>query len=139
MYLKAKKDKDGYWRAKTQKNGKWNRFSIHRLLVFYFKPEVWQADLVVNHKNHNRSDNRLENLEMISGERNNSDRDRAKCSSIYQGVHYRKGEQKWYASARVHGNLYHLGLFDLEIEAARARDKFIIEHKLDRVLNFKPE
>ena len=140
IYIKVKKDKKGYWRACINKLGKMNHFLLHRLLIEYFKPEIWQADLVVNHINHNRSDNRLENLEMISGERNASDRDRTNLSSIYQGVHYRKGAQKWAACARVHkGDSDHLGLFDLEIEAARCRDKFIIEHKLDRVLNFKPE
>ena len=139
IYIKVKKDKKGYWRACINKLGKMNHFLLHRLLIEYFKPEIWQADLVVNHINHNRSDNRLENLEMISGERNASDRDRAKCSSIYHGVHYHKSAQKWAACARVYGNLYHLGYFDLEIEAARCRDKFIIEHKLDRILNFKSE
>ncbi len=64
-------------------------------------------------------------------------RNRRKCSptktSIYLGVSKQTG-YKWIAGVKVKGNQIHLGSFNTEIEAAKARDSYI---KKEGLLNFK--
>ena len=47
---------------------------------------------------------------------------RKNCSSIYKGVCFHKALQKWMAYIQINGKLTHLGLFKMEIDAARAYD-----------------
>ena len=54
-------------------NGKTKKFYVHRLVANAFLDKPDGIDLVVNHKNHNTSDNRVENLEWIPRADNCSD------------------------------------------------------------------
>lgn len=64
-------------------------------------------------------------------------RNRRKCSpiktSMYIGVSKQPG-YKWVANVRIKGKPIHLGSFDTELEAAKARDSYIQQKGL---LNFK--
>ena len=61
--LKTAKDKNGYLLGCLWKDGKQRTKRIHRLVMLAF---VGESDLHVNHKNGDKSDNRLNNLEYCS-------------------------------------------------------------------------
>lgn len=75
--------------------------------------------LVVDHINNIPSDNRLENLQIIT-HRKNSSKDRKGGSSKFVGVYWDKQMSKWRARIYLKGKSKHLGLFDSEKEAANA-------------------
>ena len=61
----------GYLQVGLNKNGKRKRFFVHRLVAKAFL-ENTQNLLEVNHKNEDKADNRIENLEWCSREYNNN-------------------------------------------------------------------
>jgi hypothetical protein len=60
--VKFSRDTDGYMRVKIYTNGKIKSVSQHRILAEAFIPNT-MGKKEVNHKNGNKQDNRLENLE----------------------------------------------------------------------------
>lgn len=97
-----------------------------------FRPKV-----EINHKNANKLDCRLENLEYETKAMNSSLKgDRSGHSSRYNGVN--KMCKRWVARYRQDGTLVHIGCYDTEIEAARAHDSKVRELGLDRMINFPP-
>ncbi len=86
----------------------------------------YNHNLVVNHKNFIRTDNRLENLEIVTA-RENTNRKHLKSSSIYTGVCWDKNRKKWFSSIKFLGKDIFLGRFDCELEAKNAYDKKLIE------------
>ncbi len=48
-------------------------------------------------------------------------------SSSYTGVKWSREYQKWYSSLNEKGVTYHCGFFDIDREAARARDMKIVQ------------
>ncbi len=55
-----------YLRSDT---GKSRQMLVHRLVALLFLPHI-EGKLIVNHKNHNRTDSRLENLEWVTAREN---------------------------------------------------------------------
>lgn len=58
----------GYLRVTLYPSGK--TYSIHRLVALTFLKDSYSQDLVVNHKNGIKEDNRLSNLEWVTHKRN---------------------------------------------------------------------
>ena len=56
----------GYYCVGLSKNGNQKFLRIHRLLMQNFKPDEYEENLQVDHKNRIRADNRLENLRMVT-------------------------------------------------------------------------
>ena len=66
-YLKLQIDKKGYYKLGLYKNGKRKDFTAHRLVCLTF---IGKSNLQVNHKNGKKLDNRLCNLEYVTGAEN---------------------------------------------------------------------
>lgn len=60
--LTPKIDKDGYLRVVLQKDGKSRHFAVHRIVADAFVENPNNLPHI-NHKNENKKDNRMENLE----------------------------------------------------------------------------
>ena len=60
--LKPQKDKSGYMQVQLCKDGKHKAFYVHRLVAEAFIPNPYNLP-EVNHKNEDKTDNRVENLE----------------------------------------------------------------------------
>lgn len=70
-YMKTSIDKDGYptISLKNDRNG-YSHFGIHRLLMIAFYPIDNMENMQVNHKDGNKKNNNLDNLEWVTCEEN---------------------------------------------------------------------
>ena len=126
--LKPSSDYDGYLLVNLYDNGR-KMFKVHRLVLQTFLPI--EENKEVNHKNHIKNDNRLENLEWCSHSENNRFRKKWEgCSSQYRGVSWLKSHNKWRVKCSLDGEVIYLGLFDVEQEAGKAYNDFVIKHEL---------
>ena len=64
--LPIKINQNGYCAVKTEKG----HVAAHRLVLFTWRPIPNAEQLTVDHKNHNKRDNSLENLEWMTAEEN---------------------------------------------------------------------
>ncbi len=107
------KSRQGYIKIKIDRK----IYMAHRLAWFY-ATEKWPR-LLIDHKNRNKADNRIENLREAS----NSDN---KCSAIvrrsgkYRGVYLYRPTGRWQARITKNNTIYNLGLFDTQEEAYTA-------------------
>lgn len=97
-------------------------YTAHRLAWFYAHGE-WPENKI-DHRNGERSDNRLENLRSASNELNSQNRARAQSNnrSGLLGVSKKRG--KWTAEIISEGQKFRLGSFDTPEAAHRAYMQF---------------
>ncbi len=69
--LNLEKNHFGYILVKLHKNGKGKTYQVHRLVASAFIPN-WFEDEQVNHRDENKENNRVENLEWCSSKYNNN-------------------------------------------------------------------
>ena len=80
--------------------------------------------LVVDHIDHNGLDNRRANLRLCTKQQNNCNtRSFRHKTSKYKGVFKQKGLKKFRALTRCNRKSIHIGMFESEIDAAKAYDK----------------
>ena len=118
-YPKLSKTKKGYLKVMlTDLNGIRKGFFVHRLvLATYFK----ESKLQVNHKDGNKENNNLSNLEYVTNRQNVIHSiDKENTSSKFVGV-TKKGN-KWQCQKMINGKRTYLGLFNTEDEA---RQKYL--------------
>lgn len=125
--LKKRLIKTGYFSVVLSKDNKRKEISIHQLVAITFlnhKPNG-TSYLVVDHINNIKTDNRLENLQLISN-RKNCSKDK-KGTSKYTGVSWNKKRCKWVSQININRKVKNLGYFNCEYSAYLA-------YKLELVL-----
>lgn len=107
-----------YIKYKTVKLGlKGKNFKIHQLVAMAFLNHTpCGYKLVVDHKNDNPLDNRLENLQVVT-QRHNTCKSQGRYLSQYKGVTWCKTRKKWVAKIRIGNKHINLGRFTDEYEA----------------------
>lgn len=92
---------------------------MHRLIM-----EAENYDIVVDHINHNKKDNRKENLRLVNRKQNNWNRSIVNnYPSGRTGVHWDKSRNKWVARLKKEGKTHNLGRFENLEDAIKAREK----------------
>ena len=67
--IKYKVDKDGYFEVCFSENNQHKYLRVHRIVAKQFLPD-WDDSLFVNHKDLNKQNNNLTNLEMVTAQEN---------------------------------------------------------------------
>lgn len=115
---------NGYLMVTLSKNNIKNQISVHRLVAFTFisNPENKKC---VNHKDGNKQNNTLANLEWVTNRENSAHHFlKQNFSSSYVGVHWNKDNNKWRSSIRLGKKLIHLGYFSTEQDASIAYTQY---------------
>jgi hypothetical protein len=99
---------------------------MHRLMLD--APPFRAGGLQVDHINHDRLDNRRDNLRIVTGSGNAQNTTARPTSSRYRGVTFDKKRQCWIAQAKMRGHHYYLGGYAQEEEAAAVAAKWRIAH-----------
>lgn len=101
--------KDGYARVRFNKKD----YLAHRLAWFFYYEKWPSKDL--DHKNGNRSDNRIENLREATSRENASNRTVHRNGKLLGAT---KINKKWQSNIQIFKKLIHLGRFHTEQEAS---------------------
>lgn len=117
---------NGYWKI-------WNNkkcILIHRYLYEKYYNIKLNPKQQINHKNHCRNDNRIQNLELVNNQQNSQYKSKnnfINSSSKYKGVSWDRNAQKWTAQITVNCKKEHLGCYSSEYEAKDAYNKRALE------------
>ena len=108
----------GYARRDIRIGGKRKRIYMHRAILGLGFGDNYQVD----HINLNRLDNRRCNVRICTAGQNRANREKQKNgkASKYKGVWWQKQNHNWCAEITANGQKYYLGVFNSEIEAAKA-------------------
>ena len=110
-------------------NGIQKRFTAHQLVAIAFLNHLpSKYNLVINHKNFDKLDNRVENLEIVTA-RENSNKKHLKSSSKYIGVSWYKKRNKWISTIFINGKLKNLGYFINEEDASIKYEQELLKIK----------
>ena len=116
-----KASKNHYYLAVTlRKEGKRKTFKVHQLVAMAFlNHEPCGMKLVVNHIDFNKTNNNVNNLEVIT-QRENTNKKHLNNTSKYVGVSWFKRDNKWRSTIKIDGKNKHLGLFKDKLQASKA-------------------
>ena len=138
--LTIRKDTNGYARTSKRIGDKIKHYSLQEILLKRKFDKKWH---VIDHHDNNRNNYCRINLRESSYSENAFNRkSKPKVnnpSSKYIGVCrvIVKGHIYWQAAVKVNGKRIFIGSFKTEIEAAQARDKYMIKHFAEyALLNF---
>ena len=107
---------NGYRHVDLYSNNKRKMFKVHQLVAIAFLKHRLDNNMVVNHKDFNRLNNNVSNLEVIT-QRQNANKKHLKSSSKYTGVHWCKRAKKWASVITTKNKKKHLGYFIDEFDA----------------------
>ncbi len=126
--LKPWISKNGYKIVKLYNKKLTKKILVHQLVAIAFldhKP--CGHNLVVDHINNDKLDNRVENLQIITT-RDNIYKIQDNYTSKYKGVSYHKRSQKWMAYITIDKKRKHLGYYNHEYDA-----HIVVEEMLKQV------
>ena len=110
-------DKNGYKRASF----KYKRHMLHRLVWIFHNGPIGEG-LQINHKDCNRENNRIENLEIVTPRENLLRTKHHKSGRLF-GCYFNKSLKKWASNIKIKDKLTNVGYFGTEIEAHEAYKK----------------
>ena len=120
IILKPKERDNGYKHVTLYKNRIKTTRTVHQLMAITFLGHIPNGStLVVNHKDFNRGNNKLSNLDIVTM-RENSNQKHLNSSSQYTGVSWRENRNKWQSEIWCNRESKYLGLFNNEIDAHNA-------------------
>ena len=91
--------------------------SWHRLVWEYFKGPI-PEDMQVDHRDNNKLNNLIDNLQLLNNSKNNSKKPiSTRNTSGYPGVCYNSKSNKYYSQIRTNGEVYWLGSYYSPLEA----------------------
>lgn len=118
-------DSDGYPIVTLRINGTKKTHGVHKLVAEAFLNHIRGIEnRVINHKDHDRTNNHVDNLEIVTIRYNGGHR-KEKGFSKYLGVDFHKNQ--WRARILIDGKSKHLGYFKTDIEASEAYQKALIK------------
>lgn len=95
-------------------------YSAHRLAWLYFYGSVPKQD--IDHIDHCKTNNSIENLRVVDHKENHKNASKNKNNtSGFAGVSWSKKSNKWWATIKVSGKTYNLGVFEKIEDAVAAR------------------
>lgn len=114
----------GYRLCRLSINGLSRIFNFSQLVAMAFLGHKTNGnELVVDHKNGDRADDRLNNLRIVANRANTTTcfrSDKGSLSSEYVGVSWYECASKWRTQIKHNGASVHLGYYNTEIEASNA-------------------
>ena len=119
--LKLNINSGGYYQISITIKNKKHTKTVHTLMsraFLNYSPDGTH-NLVIDHVNNIKTDNRLENLQLIS-HRLNSSKDRKNGTSKYTGVFWDKQKKKWVSKIYINYKSIYLGCFNSDEEASKA-------------------
>jgi hypothetical protein len=120
--LKSHPNEKGYYKVDLYLNNKRKTIRIHKLVSQYFLNHIGDGTmkLVIDHIDNDKSNNRVDNLQIVTNRQNSSKtlkRKIGKTSSQYVGVTWCKNNKKWIAQIQINKKRNHLGCFINEYDA----------------------
>jgi hypothetical protein len=122
--IPAKIGKDDMWYAVDK-----GKARMHRLIMERISRVPLSSFDIVDHINRDGLDNRRSNLRLSNISQNAANAQKQityggrPTTSRYKGVSWSKKKRKWVAAIGTEGKVHFLGLFDDELEAAKAYDR----------------
>lgn len=107
-----------YFQVFLYKNKKPKCYTVHQIVAMVFlnhKPNKTMC-IVVDHINNDKTDNRVDNLQLIT-QRENSSKDVKNKTSKYTGVSWDKKRCKWFSQIYFNKKTYNLGRYKNEYDA----------------------
>ena len=108
---------------------------IYRVVLNVTNPQM-----LVDHRNHNKADNRKNNLRIATDSQNNMNKSKqSNNTSGVTGVVWYKFTNKWKSQIKINGKNIHLGYFSNFNDAVKARkeaeEKYFGEYSYDNSMN----
>jgi len=111
----------GYKTVYLWNNGKKKTIRTHQVVAMSFLNHTQcRYSLVVNHKNGNRLDNNVENLEVVTARYNSQHSSQMRVdskSSIYTGVVYREKHNIYQVTVTINSKHVYIGVYSTDVEA----------------------
>jgi hypothetical protein len=129
--LKTSFNTSGYYIISIKDSkGKQKTRTVHQLVSIAFLNHTPSGmNFVINHKDFNRLNNHIDNLEVVT-QRENANKKHIKSISKYTGVSWYSNNNKWGARITINFKCKFLGLFNSEIEASKAYELALNKIKL---------
>lgn len=111
-------DGQGYLSVRLYANNSSKSIKVHKLVAITFLNYNTNGttEIVIDHINNIKSDNRVDNLQLIT-HRENTNKDRKPKTSKHTGVSWDKDRLKWMALIEFKNRGVFLGRFNTELEA----------------------